>query len=164
MPSNHFILCHPPLLLPSIFSSIRVFSTESALHMRRPKYWSLSSSKEYPGLISFRMDWFDLLAVQETLKSLLQVWHAAVHGVAKSWTRLSDWTELNWEWQWTSTCQCRRNKRCQFDPWVRKIPWRRAWQPTPVFLPGEFHGQRSMAGYSPWGHKEWTWMSDWAQE
>ena len=51
-------------------------------------------------------------------------------------------------------CQCRRHKRCGFDPWVGMIPWRRAWQPTPVFLPGEFHGQRSMAGYSPWGHKE----------
>ena len=52
------------------------------------------------------------------------------------------------------TCQCRRHKRCGFDPWVRKIPWRRAWQPTPVFLPGESHGQRSLMGYSPWGRKE----------
>ena len=52
------------------------------------------------------------------------------------------------------TCQCRRCKRRGFDPWVGKIPWRRAWQPTPVFLPGEFHGQRNLAGYSPWGHKE----------
>ena len=51
-------------------------------------------------------------------------------------------------------CQCRRLKRCGFDPWVKKIPWRRKWQPTPVFLPGEFHGQRSLAGYSPWSHKE----------
>ena len=50
-------------------------------------------------------------------------------------------------------CQCRRLKRCRLDPWVRKIPWRRAWQPTPVFLPGESHGQRSLAGYSPWGHR-----------
>ena len=75
MPSNHLILCHP-LLLPSIFPSIRVFSTESPLHMRCPKYWSfsfnISPSNEHPGLISFRMDWLDLLAVQETLKSLLQ--------------------------------------------------------------------------------------------
>ena len=75
MPSNHLILCHP-LLLPSIFPSIRVFSNESALHMRWPKYWSfsfnISPSKEHPGLISFRMDWLDLLAVQGTLKSLLQ--------------------------------------------------------------------------------------------
>ena len=51
-------------------------------------------------------------------------------------------------------CQCRRHKRCRFDPWVKKIPWRRVWQPTPVFLPGESHGQRSLAGYSPWGRKE----------
>ena len=76
MPSNHLILCHPLLLLPSIFPSIRVFSNESALHIRWPKYWnfsfSISSSREYSGLISFRMDWVDLLAVQGTLKNLLQ--------------------------------------------------------------------------------------------
>jgi len=76
MPSNHLILCHPLLLLPSIFPSIRVFSNESALHIRWPKYWSfsfnISSFNEHPGLISFRMDWLDLPAVQGTLKSLLQ--------------------------------------------------------------------------------------------
>ena len=76
MPSNHLILCHPLLLLPSIFPSIRVFSNDSALCIRWPKYWSfsfnISPSNEYPGLISFRMDWLDLLAVQGTLKSLLQ--------------------------------------------------------------------------------------------
>ena len=76
MPSNHLILCCPLLLLPSIFPSIRVFSNESALRMRWPKYWSfsfiISPSNEHPGLISFRMDWLDLLAVQGTLKSLLQ--------------------------------------------------------------------------------------------
>ena len=76
MPSKHFILCHPPLLLPSIFPSIRVFSNESALRIRWPKYWSfsfsISPSNEYSGLISFRMDWLDLLAVQGTRKSLLQ--------------------------------------------------------------------------------------------
>ena len=76
MPSNHLILCRPLLLLPSIFPQIRVFSNESALHIRWPKYWSfsfnISPSSEHPGLISFRMDWLDLLAVQETLKSLLQ--------------------------------------------------------------------------------------------
>ena len=74
MPSNHLILCHPLLLLPSIFANIRVSSKESALHIRWPKYWSfsfsISSSSEHPGLISFRMNWLDLLAVQETLKSL----------------------------------------------------------------------------------------------
>ena len=76
MPSNHLILCHPLLLLPSIFPSIRVFSNESVLCIRWPKYcsfsFSINPSKEYSGLISFRMDWFDLLAVQGTLKSLLQ--------------------------------------------------------------------------------------------
>ena len=76
MPSSHLILCRPLLLLPSIPPSIRVFSNESTLRMRRPKYWSfsfsISLSKEIPGLISFRMDWLDLLAVQGTLKSLLQ--------------------------------------------------------------------------------------------
>ena len=89
MPSNHLILCYPLLLLPSIFSSIRVFSSESVLHIRWPKYWSfsfsISPSNEYSCLISFRMDWLDLLAVQGTLKSLLQhhsskasiLWHSA---------------------------------------------------------------------------------------
>ena len=89
MPSSHLILCHPLLLLPSIPPSIRVFSNESTLGMRWPKYWSFSfsiiPSKEIPGLISFRMDWLDLLAVQGTLKSLLQhhsskasiLWHSA---------------------------------------------------------------------------------------
>ena len=88
MSSNHLILCHP-LLLPSIFPSIRVFSNESALRMRWPKYWSfsfsISPSSEHPELISFRMDWLDLLSVQGTLKSLLQhhsskasiFWHSA---------------------------------------------------------------------------------------
>ena len=89
MPSNHLILCRPLLLPPSIFPSIRVFSSESVLYIRWPKYWSfsfsISPSNEYSGLISFRMDWLDLLAVQGTLKSLLQhhsskasiLWHSA---------------------------------------------------------------------------------------
>ena len=76
MPSNHLVLCHPLLFLPSIFPSIRVFANELALCIRWPKFWSLSfnirPSDEYSGLISFRMDWLDLLAVQGTLKSLLQ--------------------------------------------------------------------------------------------
>ena len=76
MPSNHLILCHPLLLLPSIFLSIKVFSSESILHIRWPEYWSfsfiISHSNKYSGLISFRMDWLDLLAVQGTLKGLLQ--------------------------------------------------------------------------------------------
>ena len=89
MPSNHLILCHPLLFLPSIFPSITVFSTESTLHIRWPKHWSfsfsISPSNEHPALISFRMDWLDILAVQGTLKSLLQhhsskasiLWHLA---------------------------------------------------------------------------------------
>ena len=89
MPSNHLILCRPLLLLPSIFPSIRVLSNESALRIRWPKYWhfsfNISPSNEHPGLISFRMDWLDLLAVQGVLKSLLQhhnskasiLWHSA---------------------------------------------------------------------------------------
>ena len=89
MPYNHLILCHPLLLPPSIFPSIRFFSNESVLYIRWPKYWSfsfsISPSNEYSGLISFRMDWLDLLAVQRTLKSLLQhhsskasiLWHSA---------------------------------------------------------------------------------------
>ena len=76
MPTNHLILCHPLLLLPSIFPSIGVFSNESALHIRWPKYWNfsfnISPSNEHPGLISFRMEWLDLLGVQGILKSLLQ--------------------------------------------------------------------------------------------
>ena len=89
MPSNHLIFCPPLLLLPSIFSSSRVFSNESVLHIRWPKYWSfsfyISPSKEHSGLISFRMNWLDLLAIQGTFKSLLQhhsskasiLWHSA---------------------------------------------------------------------------------------
>ena len=89
MPFSHLTLCHPLLLLPSLFPRIRVFSSESTLHIRWPKYWSfsfsISPSNEYSGLVSFRMDWLDLLAVQGTLKSLLQhhsskatiLWHLA---------------------------------------------------------------------------------------
>ena len=105
----------------------------SVLHIRWPKYWSfsfnISPSNEHSGLISFRMDWFDLLVVQGTLKSLLQ------HHSSKA-------SILQW---------CRRPG---FNLWVRKIPWRREWLLTPVFLPGEFHGQRSLVGYSSRGHKE----------
>ena len=112
MPSNHLILCRPLLLLPSIPPSITVFSNESTLCIRWPKYWSfsfnISPSSEHPGLISFRM----------------------------------------------ALCKCRRHRRCGFDPWVRKIPWRRKWQPTPVILSGKSNRQRSLVGYSPWGCKE----------
>ena len=116
MPSNHLILCCPLLLLPSIFPSISVFSNESALRIRWPKYcsfsFSISPSNEYSGLISFRIDWFDLLAVQGTLKSLLQ------------------------------------------DHSSGRSPGEGNLLPTPVFLPGEFHGQRRLVGYGPWDRKE----------
>ena len=206
MSSNHLILCHPLLLLPSIFPSIRVFSSESALRIRWPKFWSFSFSlsppNEYSGLVSFRTDWFDLLAVPGTLESLssmitymwewpniyisytlkchrgqrqrksvsmiclkltmkllsetrnpnvrvregngtpLQysclenptgggVWWAAVHGVAKSRTRLRTSLSL-----------------------FTFMHWRRKWQPTPVFLPGENQGQGSLVGCHLWGHTE----------
>ena len=110
MPSNHLILCRPLLLPPSIFPSIRVFSNESALRIRWPDYWSfsfsISPSNEHPGLISFRMDWLDLLAVRGTLKSLLQhhsskasiLWHSAFfivqlsHPYMDYWKTLTRWT------------------------------------------------------------------------
>ena len=97
MPSNHLIFCHPPFLLPSIFPSIKVFSNESVLCIGWPKYWSfsfsISPSSEYSGLISFRMNWLDLLDVQGTLKSLLQhssskaqiLWHSAFFTVQLSY-------------------------------------------------------------------------------
>ena len=109
MASNHLILCHPLLLLPSVFPSIRVFSHESALHIRWPKYWSfsfsISPSNEYSVLISFRMDWLDLLAVHGTLKSLLQhhssktsiLWHSAFFMVQLWKTHSFDYMDLCWQ-------------------------------------------------------------------
>ena len=130
MPSNHLILCHP-LLPPSIFPSIRVFSNESALCIKWPKYWSfsfsISPSNEHSGLISFRMDWLDLLAVQGTLKSLLQ------HHSSKA-----------------SILQC----SAFFIVQLSHPYWRRKWQPTPVFLPGESQGRSSLVGCHLWGCTE----------
>ena len=106
MPSSHLILCHPFLFLPSIFPSIRVFSNESALHMRWPKYWSfsynISPSNEHPGLIFFRMDRLDLLAVQGTLKSLLQhhsskasiLWRSAFFIIQISHPYMTTWKTI----------------------------------------------------------------------
>ena len=117
MLSNHLILCHPLLLLTSIFSSIRVFFNESALHIRWPRYWifsfSISTSNEYSGLISFRIDWFDILAVQGTLKSLLQhhnskasiFWHSAFFIVQISHTYMTTGKTIALT-RWTSVGIC----------------------------------------------------------
>ena len=105
MPSNHLILCCPLLLLPSIFPSIRVFSNESVLHITWPKYWnfsfSISPSNEYSGLISFRMDWLDLLAVQGTLKNLLQH-HSSKASIPR---HSAFFTVQLYETPWTTACQ-----------------------------------------------------------
>ena len=199
MPSSHLILGHPLLLLPPIPPSIRVFSNESALHMRWPKYWTfsfnISPSNELPGLISFRMDWLDLLAVQGTFESLLQhhcskasiLWRSAFFTVQLSHPYMTTGRTIALTRRTLvgkvmslllnllsrlvitflpsqgfpggasgkeSACQCRRGKRCKCHPGVGKIPWRRARQPTLVFLPRASHGQRRLVSYSPRGHKE----------
>ena len=103
MPSNHLILCRPLLLLPSIFPRIRVFSNESALHIRWPKYWSfsfnISPSNEHPGLISFRMDWLDLLEVQGTLKSLLQHQFKSINSLVLSFLYSPTLTSIHDYWK-----------------------------------------------------------------
>ena len=146
-----------PFLLPSIFLSIRIFSDELALYIRWPKYWSfslsISPSNEYSGLIPFRIDWFDILAVQGILKSLLQhhslkasiLWHSASFMIQLSHPYVTTGKTIALTRR-TFVLQCRRPG---FNLWVRKIPERRESLPTPVFWPGEFHGL-----YRPWGHKE----------
>ena len=164
MPSSHLILWRPVLLLPSIFPSIRVFSNESAVHIRWPKYWSfsfsISPSNEYSGLISFRTDWLELLAVQGTLKSLLQhhSLKASIEGYI-NWRKilfsLLHFIKFQISLQKTrckhlqhsfgapggsdSKRVCLQCGRPGFNPCVRKILWKRKWQPTPIFLPGESH-------------------------
>ena len=120
MPSSHLILCHPLLLLPPIPPSIKVFSNESTLHMRWPKYWSFSfsiiPSKEIPGLISFRMDWLDLLPVQGTLKSLLQhhsskasiLWRSAFFTVQLSYPYITTGKTIALTPQCLVNTECRR--------------------------------------------------------
>ena len=155
--ANHLILRCPLLFPPSIFPSIRVFSNESVLLTRWPKDWSFSfstsPSNEYSELISFTMDWLDLLAVQGTLKSLLQ------HHSSKAITANLITTNpkcVGFPGGSVVKKESEQCRRCGFDPWIRKtpFPWGRKWQPTPVFLPGKFHRQRSLMGYSPWVHKK----------
>ena len=138
MPSSHLILRRPLLLLPPISPSIRVFSNESTLLMRWPKYWSFSFSispfNEHPGLISFRMDWLDLLTVQGTLKSLLQ-YHSS---------KASNLT----------LTQSINPIIIIFLSFTHSFFQRRQWHPTPVLLPGKSLGQRSLVGCSPWGREE----------
>ena len=118
MPSIRLNLCHPLLLPPSIFPSIRVFSNESILHIRWPRYWA-SASVHYTYFI---------------------------------------YTTTVYNWVYNLLCfPCLHDRRCRrlvFHPWVGKITWRRAWQPTPVLLLGKFHGQRSRVGCVLWDHKE----------
>ena len=161
MPPNHLILCHPLLLLPSIFPSIRVFSNESALHMRWPKYWNfsfnISPSNENSGLISFRMNWLYLLAVQGTLKSLLQ--H---HSSKASILQATHSSTLAWKIPWTEEpgrLQSTRSQRVRHDQATSLslftfMHGRRKWQPIPVFLPGESQGRGRLVGSRLWGHTE----------
>ena len=155
MPSNHLILRHPLLLLSSIFPSIRVFSNESALSIRWSKYWSfsfnISPTSEHPGLISFRMDWLDLLAVQGTLKSLLQ--H---HSSKASILQHSAFFIVQVSHPYMTTGKTIALTRRTFVGKVISLLFnmpsrRRQWHPTPVFLPGKSHGRGSLEGCSPWG-------------
>ena len=154
MPSNHLILCYHFLLLPSIFPRIKVFLNKLSLHIRWTKYWSVSISptNEYSRLISFRIDWFDLLAIQGTVKSLLQhhspkasiLWSSAffIGPSLKSF----DYMDLC---QQSDVCFLNRLSR-----FVTFMHWRRRWQPTPVFLPGESQGRGSLVGCRLWGRTE----------
>jgi len=181
MPPNHLILCRPLLLPPSIFPSITVLSNESGLHIRWVKYWSFSCSiipsNEYSGLVSFRIDWLDSLAVQGTLKSLLQ--H---HSLKASTLWLSAFYLVQLSHPYMTTGKTIALTRRTFVGKVMSLlfnmlsrlvalvvknlpakrvgslggeePLERKWHPTQVFLPGKFHGQRSLEGYSPRGSKE----------
>ena len=164
MPSSHLILCHPLLLLPPIPPSIRVFSNESALHIRWPKYWSFSfsiiPSKEHPGLISFRMDWLDLLAVQGTLNSLqhnrskasilrlsafftVQLSHLYMttgKTIALSrWTSAGKVMSLVFNMLFRLVITFLPRSKCLLISCI-VLGQRRQWHPTPVLLPGKSRG------------------------
>ena len=162
MQSNHLILCRPLLFLPSICPSIRVFSNESALHIRWTKDWgfgfNISLSHEHLGLISFRMDWLDLLAVQGTLRSLLQhqnskasiLMRSAFFAVQLSHPYMTIGKTITLT-RWTFVGKV---ISLLFNMLSRLVIRRRQWQPTPVLLPGKSHGRRSLVGCSLWGHGE----------
>ena len=144
MTSNHLILCPPLHHLPSILPSIRVFSNKSNLRMRWPKYWSfsfsISPSKEHPGLISFRMDWLDLLAVQGTLKSLLQ------HHSSKHQFLGVHWKD--WCWSWNSST---------LATWCKELThWKRPW----CWERLKAEGERDDRGWDGWmaSPTQWTWV------
>ena len=167
-PSNHLILCQPLLLLPSIYLSIRVFSNESTLRIGWPQYWgfSFSISPSNSGLISFLTDWFDLLAVgfdlfavgcHHLLPSIRDYWknHSFVQNLVSKHTHTHTHTHTYENtWGFSDGSDSKESASVWFDPWVGKIAWRREWLPTPVFLPGESHEQKSPVGYSPWGRKK----------
>ena len=186
MRSSHLILCHPLLLLPSIFPSIKVFSNESALHIRWPKYYSfsfnISPSNEHPGLISFRMDLLDLLQ-SKGLKSLLQHHSSKAsilqcsaffifqlshqHVTTGKTTALTRWTFVDKVMFLLFNMLSRLVITFLPSLCIYNCAYTQIWREellTPVFLPRESHGQRSLAGYSPWGHKmsdttEWLTLS-----
>ena len=158
IPSNHLFLCRPLLLLPSTFPSSRGFSNQSALYIRWAKYssfsFSISPSNEYSGLISFRIDWFDLLAVQGTVTSLFQYHNSKVSILQHSAFFI---VQLSHPYMITG-------KTIALTSWtfvskvtsllfmtVSTLYRRRQWHPTPALLPGKSHGWRSLVGWSPWG-------------
>ena len=150
LPSNHLIFCHPLLLLPSIFPNIRSFSNETVLPNRWPKYWSfsfiISPSSEYSGLISFRMDWLDLLAVQGTLKSLLH--H---HSSKASTLQHSAFFLVQLSHPCMTTGKTIALTRWTFVGKVMSLLFNvlsRQWHPTSVLLPRKSHGRRSLVGCS----------------
>ena len=159
IPSNHLILCCPLLLLPLIFPRTRVFSSQLALCIRWANYWSfsfnISPSNVYSGLFSLRIDWFDLLAVQGTLKSLLQhhsskasiIWHSAFFIVQLSHPYMTTGITI----ALTIRTFVSKVISLLFNMLSRFVIRRRQWHPTPVLLPGKSHGWRSLVGCSPWG-------------
>ena len=148
IPFNHLILRCPLLLLSSIFPSIRVFFNELVLHIKWPKYWSFSFSinltNEYLKLVSFT----GLISLLS--KGLARVFSSTTNSKASILRHSAFFMGFPGGASGKEpACWCRRHQRCRLDLWVGKIPWRRAWQPTLIFLPGESQGLRSLVGYSP---------------